>query len=143
MPAFLFYRIISLPKLRINSSENCQCYDDHDNMCWAYFKHLFIQFKSFFVHFWSCHTKSVKKNDQPIFMRKGILHTCLPSSIVGNAEYNIVSLPKTETAKLLKKIANTNPVINPATAAVPVVRFQNIPNKNMANTPGLIKPVYF
>ena len=28
-------------------------------------------------------------------------------------------------------------------AAVPVVRFQNIPNTNTTNTPGLIKPVYF
>ncbi|MNN24130.1 hypothetical protein D3C81_1375480 [compost metagenome] len=28
-------------------------------------------------------------------------------------------------------------------AAAPVVLFQNIPSKNIAKTPGLIKPVYF
>ena len=42
-----------------------------------------------------------------------------------------------------KNIANKNPVIKPVMAAAPVVRFQKNPNINMANTPGLIKPVYF
>jgi len=34
-------------------------------------------------------------------------------------------------------------MITPAMAAAPVVLFQNIPSMNMANTPGLINPVYF
>ncbi|MNV45156.1 hypothetical protein D3C71_1369430 [compost metagenome] len=43
----------------------------------------------------------------------------------------------------MKKTEKRNPASTPAMAALPVVLFQNMPRINMANTPGLIKPVYF
>ncbi|MNE56313.1 hypothetical protein D3C80_1512110 [compost metagenome] len=57
--------------------------------------------------------------------------------------YNKVSLPNKAGANSLNKTDNKKPAITPTIAAVPVVLFQNIPRKNMANTPGLINPVYF
>ncbi len=57
---------------------------------------------------------------------------------LGKDVYKKVSLPNIWGANSLNKTDNKNPVITPATAAAPVVRFQNIPKKNIANTPGLI-----
>jgi hypothetical protein len=51
--------------------------------------------------------------------------------------------PNQAGANSLNNTERRKPVITPAIAAAPVVLFQNIPRKNMAKTPGLIKPVYF
>ncbi|MNR43721.1 hypothetical protein D3C85_1623740 [compost metagenome] len=61
----------------------------------------------------------------------------------GQAVYKKVSFPNIAGANSLNKTDNKKPAITPTIAAVPVVLFQNIPKKNIANTPGLINPVYF
>ena len=85
-------------------------------------------------------TIMVNRNDNPIQIWKGISKAPLP---FGNAVYNNVSLPNNAGANSLNNTDNAKPVIKPAMAAAPVVHFQNIPNRNIANTPGLMKPVYF
>src|SRR5690606_33887964 len=85
-------------------------------------------------------TSTVVKKDQPKHIKKGISYT--PSEFL-KAEYNHVSGPSRGTANWLKKIEAAKPVNIPTTAAAPLVRFQNIPNKKVANTPGLIKLEYF
>ena len=82
----------------------------------------------------------VNMNDNPIQMWNGISNPPFP---FGYAVYKNVLFPNNEGANSLNKTDNRNPVITPAMAAQPVVLFQNIPRKNIAKTPGLIKPVYF
>ena len=82
----------------------------------------------------------VNKNDKPIQIWNGISNPPLP---FGYAVYKIVSFPNRLGANSLNNTDNKKPVNKPTIAAVPVVLFQNIPKKNMAKTPGLMKPVYF
>src|ERR1700681_4147665 len=68
-------------------------------------------------------TSTVKKKESPIAIRKGISNPPFP---FGYAVYSQVLFPKTAGANSLKKKQRPKPVITPATAAAPVVLFQNI-----------------